>query len=133
MTKIRVLLVDDSVVVRGLLRSIFAQDDDFEVIGEVGNGAEAVAQVRRERPGLITMDLEMPLMGGVEAIEDRLAEAYRHLGRDDLDLGTDTVALFFQIAHVLIERLQLTRIGEEEGVLLNLRRVKAFRLDGAEL
>ena len=70
MTKIRVLLVDDSVVVRGLLRSIFAQDDDFEVIGEAGNGAEAVAQVRRERPGLITMDLEMPLMGGVEAIEE---------------------------------------------------------------
>ena len=70
MAKIRVLLVDDSAVVRGLLRSIFAQDDGFEVIGEAGNGAEAVAQVRRERPGLITMDLEMPQMGGIEAIEE---------------------------------------------------------------
>jgi two-component system chemotaxis response regulator CheB len=67
---IRVLLVDDSVVVRVLLRSIFEKDDAFEVMGEAGNGAEAVAQVRRERPGLITMDLEMPLMGGVDAIEE---------------------------------------------------------------
>lgn len=70
MAKIRVLLVDDSVVVRGLLRSLFAKDDAFEVVGEAGNGAEAVAQVKRQRPGLITMDLEMPLMGGVEAIEE---------------------------------------------------------------
>ena len=67
---IRVLLVDDSVVLRSLLRAIFAQDDAFEVMGEAGNGAEAVAQVRRERPGLIVMDLEMPLMGGVDAIEE---------------------------------------------------------------
>jgi two-component system, chemotaxis family, protein-glutamate methylesterase/glutaminase len=67
---IRVLLVDDSAVVRKLLRAIFAKDDAFEVMGEAANGVEAVAQVRRERPGLIVMDLEMPLMGGVGAIEE---------------------------------------------------------------
>ena len=68
--KIRVLLVDDSAVVRGLLRSIFESDAGFEVMGEAANGSEAVAQVLRERPGLIAMDLEMPLMGGVDAIEE---------------------------------------------------------------
>lgn len=68
--KIRVLLVDDSVVVRALLRSLFARDEAFEVMGEACNGLEAVALVRRERPGLIAMDLEMPLMGGVDAIEE---------------------------------------------------------------
>ena len=67
---IRVLLVDDSVVVRNLLRSIFEKDDAFAIMGEAANGLEAVAQVRRERPGLIAMDLEMPLMGGVDAIEE---------------------------------------------------------------
>lgn len=67
---IRVLLVDDSAVVRSLLRAIFAKDDAFAVTAEAANGAEAVAQVRRERPGLIVMDLEMPLMGGVDAIEE---------------------------------------------------------------
>ena len=67
---IRVLLVDDSAVVRAVLRAIFAKDDAFEVMGEAANGVEAVAQVRRERPGLITMDLEMPLMGGMDAIEE---------------------------------------------------------------
>ena len=69
-SKIRVLLVDDSTVVRDLLRAIFEGDQAFEVMGEAANGAEAVAHVRRERPGLIAMDLEMPLMGGVEAIEE---------------------------------------------------------------
>ena len=68
--KIRVLLVDDSAVVRGLLRAIFESDAAFEVMGEAANGAEAVEHVRRERPGLIAVDLEMPLMGGVEAIEE---------------------------------------------------------------
>ena len=68
--KIRVLLVDDSAVVRGLLRSIFESDATFEVMGEAANGSDAVAQVRRERPGLIAMDLEMPLMGGEDAIEE---------------------------------------------------------------
>ena len=72
---IRVLVVDDSAVMRALLRSIFAQDDAFEVIGEACNGVEAVAWVRRERPGLITMDLEMPLMGGVDAIEEIMSFA----------------------------------------------------------
>ena len=67
---IRVLLVDDSVVVRDLLRAVFQGDAAFKVIGEAKNGSEAVLQVRRERPGLIVMDLEMPLMGGVEAIEE---------------------------------------------------------------
>lgn len=68
--KIRVLLVDDSTVVRGLLRAIFDSDAAFDVMGEAANGAEAVAYVRNERPGLIAMDLEMPQMGGIEAIEE---------------------------------------------------------------
>ena len=67
---IRVLLVDDSVVVRDLLRAVFQSDAGFAVLGEARNGAEAVAKVRCERPDLIVMDLEMPLMGGVEAIEE---------------------------------------------------------------
>ena len=72
---IRVLLVDDSAVVRDLLRSVFQSDAAFEVIGAAKNGSEAVRQVRRERPGLIVMDLEMPLMGGVDCRARRPAAA----------------------------------------------------------
>ena len=68
---------------------------------------------------------------GVETIEHRLTEAHRHMARNDLHLGTYAVALFFQVAHVLIQFLQLVRIGEEEGILLDLRRVERLGLDGA--
>jgi two-component system chemotaxis response regulator CheB len=67
---IRVLLVDDSTIARAMLRSILEEDGDFIVVGEARNGREAVDQVVRLRPDLVTMDLDMPVMGGLEAIEE---------------------------------------------------------------
>jgi DNA-binding NarL/FixJ family response regulator len=64
---IRLLIVDDHPVVRGGLRGMFAGDDGFEVVGEAGNGAEAVAEAERLRPDVVLMDLRMPEVGGVEA------------------------------------------------------------------
>lgn len=66
---IRVLLVDDSGLARSLLRAILEADGGFEVVGEAGNGREAVAMAAQLRPHLVTMDLEMPVMSGLEAIE----------------------------------------------------------------
>ena len=71
---IRLLIVDDHPVVRGGLRGIFAGDVGFEVAGEAGNGAEAVAEAVRLRPDVVLMDLRMPEMGGVEATR-RLRES----------------------------------------------------------
>jgi DNA-binding NarL/FixJ family response regulator len=71
--RIRLLLVDDHPVVRDGLRGVFADDPDFEVVGEAGNGAEAVARVERDGADVVLMDLRMPEMGGVEAIR-RLRE-----------------------------------------------------------
>jgi DNA-binding NarL/FixJ family response regulator len=65
---IRLLLVDDHPVVRDGLRGVFADDPEFEVVGEAGNGAEAVAWVERLGADVVLMDLRMPEMGGVEAI-----------------------------------------------------------------
>ncbi|MDQ1238052.1 MAG: two-component system, chemotaxis family, protein-glutamate methylesterase/glutaminase [Thermodesulfobacteriota bacterium] len=64
---IRVLIVDDSVVVRELLTHILNADPEIEVIGAVTNGQEAVDFVEKDRPDVITMDLDMPKMGGFEA------------------------------------------------------------------
>jgi DNA-binding NarL/FixJ family response regulator len=72
---IRLLLVDDHPVVRDGLRGVFADDPDFEVVGEAGNGAEAVAQVERFGADVVLMDLRMPQMGGVEAIRRLRATA----------------------------------------------------------
>jgi DNA-binding NarL/FixJ family response regulator len=71
--RIRLLLVDDHPVFRDGLRGVFADDPDFEVVGEAGNGAEAVARVERDGADVVLMDLRMPKMGGVEAIR-RLRE-----------------------------------------------------------
>ncbi|OAN53955.1 chemotaxis response regulator protein-glutamate methylesterase [Paramagnetospirillum marisnigri] len=68
--KISVLIVDDSSVARTMLRSIFEDEADFEVVAEARNGLEAIEMTRRLRPNLVTMDLEMPEMGGLEAIEE---------------------------------------------------------------
>jgi DNA-binding NarL/FixJ family response regulator len=71
---IRLLIVDDHPVVRGGLRGMFAGDPMFEVVGEAGNGAEAVARAGALRADVVLMDLRMPEMGGVEAIR-RLRES----------------------------------------------------------
>ena len=64
-----VLIVDDHPVVRDGLRGMFAADPRFEVVGEAGDGAEAVAAAQRLRPDVILMDLRMPDADGVTAIE----------------------------------------------------------------
>ena len=70
---IRVLIVDDHPVVRDGLRGILEGSPGFEVVGEGGNGAEAVTRARALRPDVVLMDLRMPDVDGVTAIK-RLAE-----------------------------------------------------------
>lgn len=65
--KIRVLIVDDSAVMRMLLEQIFGDDPCFEVAGQAGDGVEAVDAAERLSPDVITMDIQMPRMDGLEA------------------------------------------------------------------
>jgi two-component system, NarL family, response regulator LiaR len=64
---IRVLLVDDHPVVRKGLRALFEREPGIDVVGEAGDGEQAVQAVERLGPDVILMDLEMPGIGGVEA------------------------------------------------------------------
>lgn len=68
MPRIRVLVVDGSVVARKLVADALAGDPKIEVIGTAANGRIALAMVQQLAPDLVTMDLEMPLMDGVETI-----------------------------------------------------------------
>lgn len=67
------LLVDDSTVQRRFLRGALEQGPEFTVIGEARNGREAVAMVERLRPAAVLMDLDLPIMNGIEAIERIMA------------------------------------------------------------
>ena len=66
---IRLLIVDDHPVVRDGLRGMFAGDDRFEVLGEAGDGREALALAGRLHPDVVLMDLRMPGLDGVSTIK----------------------------------------------------------------
>jgi len=68
MTPIRLLIADDHMVVRTGLRHLFETEPGFAVVADVENGAEAVSAVAEHRPDIVLMDLQMPVMDGVEAI-----------------------------------------------------------------
>ena len=66
---IRVFIADDHTIVRSGIQALLETIDDLEVIGEAGDGRQAVAAVLTLRPDVVLMDLEMPAMDGIEAIE----------------------------------------------------------------
>jgi DNA-binding NarL/FixJ family response regulator len=66
---IRILIVDDHGVVRQGLRMYLALDPDLEVVGEAGNGAEALRLAHELEPDVVLMDLLMPVMDGIAATE----------------------------------------------------------------
>lgn len=74
MRRYRVLIVDDSSLSREVLRRTLELDARLQVVGEARTGEEAVSQVRALQPQLITMDLNMPGMGGLKAIEVLMRE-----------------------------------------------------------
>jgi DNA-binding NarL/FixJ family response regulator len=64
---VRVLLADDQALVRAGFRVLLERDDAIEVVGEVDDGAAAVAAARSDRPDVVLMDIRMPEMNGLEA------------------------------------------------------------------
>jgi two-component system, chemotaxis family, protein-glutamate methylesterase/glutaminase len=117
---IRVLLVDDSVVQREILRRILGGDNTFTIVGEACDGKEAVRMVEEHRPDVVIMDIHMPVMNGVEATREIMRRfpvpiviASATLKKRDMDLGLEALnAGAFSV------------IAKPEGaVLLNLEKI----------
>ncbi len=71
---VRVLVVDDSAFFRRRLTEIFDSDNHIEVCGTAANGKEAIEQIIRLRPDVVTMDIEMPVMDGITAVKKIMQE-----------------------------------------------------------
>ncbi len=77
----RILIVDDSLIFRKAVEESLAGEPDMAVIGSVRNGLKAVESIRSRRPDLVTLDVEMPEMGGLETLA-----AIQEINRADPDL-----------------------------------------------
>jgi DNA-binding NarL/FixJ family response regulator len=76
---IKVLLVDDQQLIRQGIRILLEQESDIEVIAEAANGMQALEQCRNRQPDVVLMDVQMPIMDGVECTR-QLTETYPDLG-----------------------------------------------------
>jgi two-component system, chemotaxis family, protein-glutamate methylesterase/glutaminase len=75
MPKLRVLVAEDSPTARRLLVMLLNADPELEVVGEARDGVEAIEQCKKLRPDLVTMDIQMPVMDGVEATRQIMIES----------------------------------------------------------
>lgn len=66
---ISIVIAEDQRLLRGAMASLLDLEDDIEVAGEAGDGAEALAMIERLKPDVCLMDIEMPLMSGLEVAE----------------------------------------------------------------
>lgn len=126
---IRVLVVEDSSTVRALLVGMFASEPQgFSVVGEAQNGLEAVELARRLRPDVVTMDLRMPLLDGLEATRLIMMNTPTPVvvisGSDSLEVQTSMRALEAGALAVLEKPAGPAQPGFEERRLALLQTVR---------
>ncbi len=90
MKRIRILLADDHAVVRQGFKMILGAQPDMEIVGEAGNGREAVELAERLKPDVVVMDVAMPELNGIEATR-RLGDSATHARVIALSMHKDSV------------------------------------------
>ncbi len=116
--RLRVLLVDDHKVVREGLAALIGEEEDMQVVGQAGDGSEAIERARELQPDVIIMDVSMPVMAGDEATR-RIKAEMRHMR---------VIALSMFEEHSVGERmldagaeLYLPKAGPSERLLAAIR------------
>ncbi len=122
---IRVLTVDDHPVLREGIAALFSDVDDIRVVAEASNGLEAVEQFRLHRPDITLMDLQMPVMGGIDAMiairssfpDARVIVLTTYSGdvlvQRAASAGASAFVLKSEVRKSLVETVRLVHSGQE--------------------
>lgn len=141
---IRVVLADDHAVVRRGLTGLIESTDDLEVVGVARDGSEAVDLVREHRPDVAVMDLQMPVLDGVEATRAIVGEAsgtevlvltsFSDHARIDAAIEAGAVGYLLKDAEpeVLLDGIRAVARGESPLDPRAARRVLSRRSTGAD-
>ncbi|CAA9441163.1 MAG: Two-component transcriptional response regulator, LuxR family [uncultured Rubrobacteraceae bacterium] len=140
---IKVLLVDDHALFREGVVEIFAVEDGMRVVGEAENGVDAIALAQREKPDVVLLDVEMPVMGAEGAIEEILRVSLSskvlvltmydepRLVRKLLRLGAHAYIVKNATREELVAAVRTVH-RVEDRVVLSVSRTTADRLEGSD-
>jgi DNA-binding NarL/FixJ family response regulator len=112
---IRILVVDDHPIVRDGLVAILSTQADFEVVGEAGQGEEALAQIAEHKPDVMLLDLEMPVLDGVATLVQ--------LQADQVDMRTIVFTVFDTDERIM----SAVKAGAKGYILKGAPRDEVFR------
>jgi two-component system, chemotaxis family, protein-glutamate methylesterase/glutaminase len=73
---VKILIVDDSVFMRTVIRDMVTKNPDFDVVGTASNGVDALEKIESLKPDLVTLDIEMPKMSGIQVLEELKGRKY---------------------------------------------------------
>lgn len=122
MSAIRIVLADDAVELRQLIRVALTRDGRFDVVGEASNGREAIALADAYRPDAVVLDLAMPVMDGLEALPEilrvsPLTKVVILSGFDREDFADQALALG---AHAFVEKgVEIRALGDRIVAVLD--------------
>lgn len=112
----RVMLADDTALFRGAIASLLAGQPDFEVVGEAENGVRAVELAAAHQPDIAVLDIDMPVMDGIEA------------ARRLLEVAPDTRVVMLTVADDDAHLMEAIRLGVRGYLLKDLRPDELFAM-----
>ncbi|MBF0211581.1 MAG: chemotaxis-specific protein-glutamate methyltransferase CheB [Desulfamplus sp.] len=118
---IRVLIVDDSPLVRDIVCAILTSDPEIAIVGEAGDGIQAVSKAISLKPDIVTMDIEMPILDGLEAISRIMADRPTPILVITSLSGVRTA--FNAVSKGALDVIEKSNIDEADGAIL-IKKVK---------